>query len=74
MHVCAEGDHINSVESPAVGVKEGDDVQGRHLSGEGVGTLEVVLPDFLHGIAKELGSTVFGCLLTGVVTKAGFVG
>jgi hypothetical protein len=34
VHFCAEGDHINGVEFPAVCVKKGNDVQGCHLSVE----------------------------------------
>ena len=70
MHVHAEGVHINGVKSPTVGIKEGDDVQGRHLSVEGVSILEISVPDLLHGLAEELDSTTFSHLVTGVVTKA----
>ncbi len=74
MHVRPEGDHVRSVEYPAVGIQEGDDVQGRPLCVESVDVFDVVLPDLLHRIVEKLGSAVFGHLITGVVIKAGFVG
>ncbi len=61
------------MESPTVGIKEGNYVQDRHLSVEGVRVVEVVVPNLLHGIAKELGSAMLGHLVTGVVIKVGFV-
>ncbi len=39
VHVGAEGDHVDGVESPAVSVKEGDYLEGRHLCIEGVSSL-----------------------------------
>ncbi len=74
MHVCLEGDHINCVKTPAVGSKEGNHVQGYHLCVDGVSILEIVVPDILHGVAEELGSTALGCLAPGVVIQAGFCG
>ncbi len=38
-----EGDHVDQEQTPAVGVKEGNDVKGRHLRVEGVSILEVVV-------------------------------
>ncbi len=51
VHVGAEGDHVNGVEPMAVGVKEGDDLKGRHLCVKGVGVLEAVVPDLVDGLA-----------------------
>ncbi len=51
MHIGAEGDHVNGVQPPAVGVKEGDDLEGRHLFIERVGILEVIVPDLVDYLA-----------------------
>jgi hypothetical protein len=74
VHVGAEGDHVNGVEPPAVCIKEGHDLEGRHLSVEGAGILEVVVPDFVDGVAKKFGGPVLGRLVTGKDVKAGYVG
>ena len=74
VHVGAEGDHVDGVETPAVGVEEGDDLEGRHLRVEGVCVLEVVVPDLVDDFPQELGGPAFGRLETGVVVEAGFVG
>ena len=74
MHVGAEGDHVDGMQPPAVGVEEGDDLEGRHLRVEGVGVLEVVVPDLVDDFPQDLGGPAFGRLETGVVVEAGFVG
>ena len=74
MHVGAEGDHVDGMKAPAVGVEEGDDLEGRHLRVEGVGVLEVVVPDLVDDFPQELGGPALGRLETGVVIEAGFVG
>ena len=74
VHVGAEGDHVDGVEPPAVGIEEGDDLEGRHLRVEGVCVLEVVVPDLVDDLPQELGGPAFGRLETGVVVEAGFVG
>ena len=51
VHVGAEGDHVDGMESPAVSVEEGDYLEGRHLCIEGVGVLEVVVPDLVNYLA-----------------------
>ena len=51
VHVGAEGDHVDGVKSPAVSIEEGDDLEGRHLRIEGVGVLEVVVPDLVSYLA-----------------------
>ena len=74
VHVGAEGDHVDGVQPSAVGVEEGDDFKGRHLCVEGVGVLQVVVPDLVDDFTQELGGSAFGRLEAGVVVKAGFVG
>jgi hypothetical protein len=73
VHVGVEGDHVNGVEPPAVGVKEGNDLEGQHLSVEGVGILEVVVPDFVDGLSEKFGGPMLGRFVTGKVFKAGFM-
>jgi hypothetical protein len=74
VHVGAEGDHVNGMEPPAVGVKEGHDLKGQHLSVEDAGVLEVVVSDFVDGFEEKFGGPALGCLVTGEVIEAGFVG
>ncbi len=74
MHVGVEGDHVNGVEPTAVGVEEGDDLEGRHLCVKGVGILEVVVPDLVDSLAKEFGGPSLSRLVTGIVVKAGLMG
>ena len=73
MHVGAEGDHVDGVQPPAVGIKERDDFEGRHFRVEGVGVFEVLVPDLVDNFTKELGRPALGHLEAGVVVKAGFV-
>ncbi len=51
VHVSAEGDHVNGVEPPVVGIEEGDDLAGRHFCVEGVGILEVIVPHLINDLA-----------------------
>jgi hypothetical protein len=74
MHVGVEGNHVDGMKSPAVGVKEGDNFKGRHLRVKGVGVLEVFEPDLVDGFSEEFGSPTLHRLVAGVVVKAGFVG
>ncbi len=74
MHVGAEGNHVNGMKSPAVGVKKGDNFKGRHLRVKGVGVLEVFEPDLVNGFSEEFGGPMLRRLVAGVVVKAGFVG
>jgi hypothetical protein len=74
MHVGAEGNHVDGMKSPAVGVKEGDNFKGRHLRVKGVGILEVFEPDLVNGFSEEFGGPTLRRLVAGVVIKAGFVG
>ncbi len=74
MHVSAEGNHVDGMKSPAVGVKEGDNFKGRHLRVKGVGVLEVFESDLVDGFSEEFGGPMLRRLVAGVVVKAGFVG
>ncbi len=67
-------DHVKGMKPPAVGVKEGHDVNGRDLCVEGVGIFEVVVPNIIDNIAEKLGHASFDCLVTGVVIESGFAG
>jgi len=69
-----EGNHVDGVQPPAVGIKEGHDVDGREICVESLGIFEIIVPDLIDDIAKEFGHPSFGRLVTGVVIKAGFVG
>jgi hypothetical protein len=72
-HISAEGDHLDSVQAAAVGIKEGHDLDGRDLCVEGLGVFEIVVPDLIDHVAKKFGNATFGRFVTGVVIKAGFV-
>ena len=43
-HVGTERDHVQRMKTPTVGIKVFDDLKGSHLSVEGVGVLEIVVP------------------------------
>jgi hypothetical protein len=74
MHICTKGDHVNGVETTAVGVEKGHDFKGSHLCVEGVSVLEIVVPYLVYRLSKELGSAMLGRLVPGVVVEAGLVG
>jgi hypothetical protein len=74
VHVGAEVDHVDCMQSPAVGVKKSHDVQRHYFCVEGLGILKVVVPHLLDSFAEEFGNVPLGCLVTGVVIKAGLVG
>ena len=65
MHVGAEGDHANSVEPPAIGVKEGYDIEGQNLCIKGISILEVVVPDRVNCVVEEFGSAPLGRFVSG---------
>ncbi len=73
-HIRVEGNHVNSMQPPAVGVEEGNDVEGRDLRVECLSVLEIVVPDLINNITQVFGDASFGHLVTGVVIKAGFIG
>jgi len=73
-HISAEGDHVDGMQPPAVGVEEGQDVHGRDFCVESLGILEIIVPDLVNDIAQQFGDATLGRLVTGVVIKAGFVG
>ncbi len=74
MHICTKGDHVNGMETAAVGIKKGHDFEGRHLCVEGVGILEIVVPYLVDRLTKELGGAMLGRLVPGVVVEVGLVG
>ncbi len=74
MHVGVEGNHVNGMKSPAVGIEEGDNFKGRHLRVEGVGVLEVFEPDLVNGFSEEFGGPMLRPLVAGVVVEGSFVG
>ncbi len=57
-----------------ISIEEGHDVHSHDPHVEGLGVLEIVVPDLLNGFAEEFGNTPLGCLVTGVVIKTGLVG
>jgi len=73
-HIGAEGDHVNGMRTPTVGVEEGHDVDGRDLCVESFGVFEIVVPDLINDIAKKFGDATLGRFVTGVVIEAGFMG
>jgi hypothetical protein len=73
-HVQGEGDHVDGMQPPAVGIKVGRDFEGRNLCIESLGTLQVVVPNLVNNNAEEFGDATFGCFIAGVVVKVGFVG
>ena len=73
-HISAEGDHVDGMQPPAVGVEEGHDVDGRDLGVEGIGVFEIVVPDLVDDIAEKFRNASFGRFVVGVVIKVGFVG
>jgi hypothetical protein len=74
MHFGAEGNHVDGMKSPAVGVEKGDNFKGRHLRVKRIGILEVFEPDLVNGFLEEFGSPTLCRLVAGIVVKAGFVG
>ncbi len=74
VHICTKGDHVDGVETHAVGIEKGHDFEGRCLCVEGVGVLEIVVPYLVDRLTKELGGAMLGRLVPGVVIEAGLVG
>jgi len=62
------------MQPPAVGVEVGHDFDGQYPCVESLGIFEIIVPDLIDVIAKECGHPTFGCLITGIVIKAGFMG
>jgi hypothetical protein len=73
-HIGAEGNHIMSMQTPIVGVKEGDDVERRDLRIESIGVFEVVVQNLVDNVMEEFGHAMLGYLVTSIVIKAGFMG
>ena len=57
-HISAEGDHVDGMQPPTVGVKEGHDVDGRDFSVESLGIFEIVVPDLVNDMRRNLGRHV----------------
>ncbi len=53
-HVQAEGDHVNGMQPPAVGVKVGHDFMGCDLCTESLGILQVIVPNLINNVARNL--------------------
>ena len=66
--------HVDGVETPAVGVKVRHDLQHSYLRVEGVGMFEVVDPKIVHHFPKESCHPTFCRFVTGIVVNKGFVG
>jgi hypothetical protein len=73
-HVRVEGDHVDGMQPPAVGIKVGHDFEGRDFCIESLSVLQVVIPNLVENIAEEFGNATFGHLVAGVDVKVGFVG
>ncbi len=73
-HVQAEGDHVNGMQPPAVGIEVGHDLKGHDLCVENLGVLQVILPNLVNDVVEELGNPMFDCIVAGIVVEAGFVG
>jgi hypothetical protein len=73
-HVKAEGDHVNGMEPPAVGIEVGHDFKGFDLGVESLGILQVLVPNLVNDVVEKFGKATFGSFVAGVVVKAGFVG
>ena len=63
-HISAEGNHVDGMQPPAVGVEEGHDVDGHCV--EHFGILEIGVPDLADNIAKNFGDASFDRLVDGV--------
>ncbi len=71
MHVDSEGDYVNGVKTPAVGIAKGHDLEGHHLHVRVVNVLQVVVPHLIYGVTEELAGAAFGCLVAGKVEIGG---
>jgi hypothetical protein len=74
VHVCPEIEHVDSMEPPAVGVKEGHDFDSKYLCVKGIRVLEVGVPSLIHRGKEELGCAALGRFVAGIVVKLGVVG
>ncbi len=74
VHVGVEHNHVNGMKTPAVGIKEGHNLEGCDLCVESVSILQVIVPHLIYGIPEGLGGATFGRLLSGKVAKARLVG
>ena len=73
LHSGSELNHVNGVETPAVGVEVSHDLQCRDLRVEGVGVFQVVDPEIVDHLPEELCHPAFRRFVTCVVVDEGFV-
>ncbi len=72
--ICAQGDHVNGMQPPAVGVNESHDVEGHDLCEKHVGIFQIVVPNFVDNVMEKLGHAALSCLVTGIVIELGLMG
>jgi hypothetical protein len=68
-HVQAEGDHVDGMQTPAVGIEVDHDFEGRDLCIEHLGILKVVIPNLVNDVLEEYGHATFGHLVAGVLSR-----
>ena len=64
VHIHPLGNHVEHVKTTIVGIKVLEDCKSRHPCVKCVGVFEVVVPDFINGVAKKQGRTSLGRLVT----------
>ncbi len=69
-----EGDHVDGMQPPTVGVKVGYDVEGHDLCIERLDIFQVVIPNLIANVSEEFGHATSGHLVAGIVVEAEFVG
>jgi hypothetical protein len=74
VHVRPESEHVDGVEPPTVGVKEGHQVDSKYLRIESIPIFEVGVPSLVHPGEEELGCAALGRFVAGVIVKSGGVG
>jgi hypothetical protein len=72
--ICAQGGYVNGTKPSAVGVQEGNDVDGCDLCVKGVSIFQVTVTNFIDDVMEKIGYASLGGLITGVVIKSGFMG
>ena len=74
MHVCLKSKHVDGVEPPPVGIKEGHDIDSKYLHVKGIHVLEIGVPSLVHDGEEELGCAALGRFIAGIVVKSVAVG
>ena len=72
LHPGLERNHVNGMESTAVGVKVSHDLQSNDLCVEGVGIFQVVDPEIVDSLPEESCHPAFCRFETGIVVDEGF--